>query len=120
HLIDLITSPVQTHDVRLSLARYLSRYRTGITFEQLLSQASSDIQGSFRRDVLPGGANFVSEAAYAAVLSTHLPALRRLYRDYFSRTGAAAMLFPCTLVPALPIGAEADVRIRGRKVSFDT
>jgi indoleacetamide hydrolase len=120
HLIDLITNPVQNHDVRLALARYLREYRVGLTFEQLVSQASPDIQDIFRRDVLPGGANFVSEAAYAAAVSVHLPALHSLYRDYFSRTGVAALVFPATLVPALPIGTEADVTIAGRQVSFET
>ena len=120
HLIGLITEPVQNHDVRVALAHYLGEYRAGVTFEQLVSQASPDIQEIFRSDVLPGGPNFVSEAAYAAVLSTHLPTLQRLYRDYFSRTGVAALVFPATMVPALPIGTEADVMIHGRRVSFET
>jgi len=119
-LIDLITEPVQNHDVRLALARYLRRYHAGVTFEQLTSQASEDIQALFRSDVLPGGANFITEAVYRAAIDTHLPALRRLYRDYFAHTGVAAMIFPATLVPALPIGSESDVTIRGQTVSFET
>ena len=109
HLIDLITEPVQNHDVRLALARYLRQYRAGVTFEQLVSEASADIRTLFGSDVLPGGANFVSEATYSAAVETHLPALRRLYRDYFARTGVLALIFPTTLVPALPIGTEADL-----------
>lgn len=119
HLIDLITYPVQNHDVRVALAQYLKKYRAGITFEQLLSQASSDIKESFRTDVLPGGANFVSEESYSAAVGTHLPALQRLFRGYFDRTGVAALVFPATRVPALPIGSEADVEIQGRKIPFD-
>jgi len=46
----------------------------------------------------------------------HAPAkLRQLYRDYFKRTGVAAILFPATLVPALPIGSEDDVTIQGQR-----
>jgi len=120
HLIELITDPVQNHDVRLTLAKYLTEYGTGLTFEQLVNEASPDIQQSFRSDVLPGGAHFVTETAYAAVLSTHLPALQRLYRDYFLRTGVAAIIFPATLVPApLIANGEADVVIRGQKVPFE-
>jgi len=119
HLIDLVTEPVQNHDVRLALARYLEEYHAGVTFEELLRQASPDIQAIFRRYVLPGGADFVSEAAYTEARDTHLPALKRLYRDYFARTGVAAIVFPATMVPALPIGSEADVTIRGRQVSFE-
>ena len=120
HLIDLITEPVQNHDVRLALARYLAHYHADVTFEQLVSQASPDIQSLFRSDVLPGSANFVSEATYAAAVTMHLPTLRSLYRHYFARTGVAALIFPTTLVPALPIGTEADLTIAGQTVSFET
>jgi len=119
-LIDLVTEPVQNHDVRLALPRYLREYHAGISFEQLVSQASPDIQQIFRRDVLPGGANFISEAAYAAVRDTHLPRLQSLYHDYFARSGVAAIIFPAIMVPALPIGTEEDVTIRGRRISFET
>ena len=119
-LIELITEPVQNHDVRLALADYLRQYHAGITFEQLIQQASPDIQKIFRRYVLPGGAEFVSEGAYAAIRSTYLPQLHRLYRDYFRRTAVAAIVFPTTMVPALPIGREAAVTIRGRQIPFET
>ena len=119
-LIDLITEPVENHDVRLALADYLREYQAGISLEQLLQQASPDIQQVFRRYVLPGGADFISEAAYEAIRKTHLPRLHRLYRDYFARTGVAAIVFPTTMVPALPIGAEGKVEIRGRQVGFET
>ncbi len=118
-LIELTTYPVENHDVRLALARYLARYGTGVTFEQLVSQSSVDIQASFRDDVLPGGRNFVSDAEYSSAITTHLPKLRRLLSEYFSRTGVAALIFPATRVAALPIGAEGDVTIRGRPVPFD-
>lgn len=120
HLIDLITEPVQNHDVRLALPDYLHKYHAGISFEELIRQASPDIQETFRRYVLPGGADFVSEAAYAAIRKTHLPRLHALYRDYFARTGVAAIVFPTTMVPAVPIGSEDPVTIRGRRVSFET
>jgi indoleacetamide hydrolase len=118
-LIDLITYPVEMHDVRLALTRYLERYRTGVTFEQLVSQASADIQASFRDFLLPGSRNFISDAEYGSAVATHLPTLKRLYRDYFSHTGVAAVVFPATRVAALPIGAEREVTIQGRQVPFD-
>jgi Asp-tRNA(Asn)/Glu-tRNA(Gln) amidotransferase A subunit family amidase len=119
-LIELTTNPVQNHDVRTALVRYLKDYGTGLSFDDVVNQASADIRRDFHRDVLPGGPNFVTEAAYAAARDTHLPALRRLYQDHFARTRVAAMVFPTTLVPALPIGAEDAVNIRGRSVSFET
>jgi Asp-tRNA(Asn)/Glu-tRNA(Gln) amidotransferase A subunit family amidase len=49
-----------------------------------------------------------------------LPALRRLYHEYFARTGVAAMVFPTTLVPAPLIGEETTVEVRGRPLPFET
>ena len=118
-LIDLTTDAVQNHDVRVALARYLKEYGTGVDFDTLVAQASPDIQKVFRSDVLPGGANFVTEAVYAAARDQHLPALRRLYREYFARTGVAAMVFPTTMVPAPRIGEETTVEVRGRLLPFD-
>src|SRR3984893_15755693 len=85
-LIELTTDAVQNHDVRISLGRYLQEYGAQLTFEQVVRQASPDIRALFRSDVLPGGPNFVSEDTYAAARDIHLPALRRVYRDYFART----------------------------------
>ena len=119
-LIDLTTDQVQNHDVRISLARYLKEYGTGVTFDELVARASPDIRTIFRSDVLPGGANFVSESVYAAARDRYLPELRRLYQDYFSRTGVAAMVFPAIRVPAPLIGEETTVQIRDRPVSFES
>src|SRR6202011_6243698 len=96
HLIDLTTDPVQNHDVRPELARYLKEYGAGLRVEELIARASPDIREIFRTDVMPGGVNVVSEAAYAAARDQHLPALRRLFQEYFARTQVAAIVFPAT------------------------
>jgi len=119
-LIDLTTDAVQNHDVRIALPAYLKEYGAGVDFDTLVAQASPDIQRVFRSDVLPGGANFVTEPKYAAARDQYLPALRRLYQDYFARTGVAAMVFPTTLVPAPRIGEETTVDVGGRPLPFDT
>ncbi len=118
-LIELTTDAVQNHDVRVALARYLKEYGAGVDFETLVARASPDIQRVFRSDVLPGGANFVTEPVYAAARDQHLPALRGLYQDYFSRTGVAAMVFPTTLVAAPKIGEETRVSVGDRSLPFD-
>jgi mandelamide amidase len=119
-LIDQITEPIQNHDVRLALARYLARYQAGIRFETLVRSASPDIRELFADAVLPDAPHRVSDEAYEGAVHTGLPRLHRLYIDYFKRTGVRGILFPVTLVPALPIGSEADVTIAGRTVSFET
>jgi indoleacetamide hydrolase len=118
-LIELTTDNVQNHDVRIALAAYLKDYGAGVDFDALIAQASADIQKLFRSDVLPGGANFVTEAEYAAARDQHLPALRHLYREYFAKNRLSAIVFPATQVPAPRIG-ESTIDVRGRPLPFDT
>jgi mandelamide amidase len=118
-LVDLTTDQVQNHDVRVALARYLEQYETGVTLEELIAQASPDIRATFKSDVMPGGANFVTEPVYAAARDRFLPELRQLYRKYFEETGVAAMVFPATRVPPPRIGEETTLDIRGQAVPFD-
>jgi len=70
--------------------------------------------------VLPGGTHFPSEASYARARDQHLPALRRLFRDYFAREGVAAIVFPTTLTPAPRIGVDQELDIGGRRLPFET
>ncbi|HUI60919.1 MAG TPA: amidase family protein [Steroidobacteraceae bacterium] len=119
HLISLITDPVQNHDVRPSLTRYLARYRTGVSFAQLLAQASPDVRVMIEA-ALPGGSDFVPEEQYQQAVKVHLPALHALYRDYFTRTGVQAIVFPTTILPAPKIGEETmEVVVRGRRMPLD-
>jgi mandelamide amidase len=118
-LIDLITYEVQNHDVRIELARYLTTYGAPVNFDELIAQASQDIRAVFASSVLPGGRDFVPEASYHAAVEVHLPALRREFAAAFARSGAAAFVFPATMVTAPPIGVEDELTIAGRQVPFD-
>jgi mandelamide amidase len=118
-LIERITNPVQNHDVRYSLVRYLEEYGAGVSFDQLLSQASPDIQRDFR-DLLPGGKLFVGDKEYRVVRDQHLPKLKEVYQQYFARTGVAAIVFPATMIPPPLIGEDVEVSIGGKKVPFET
>ena len=118
-LINLVTDQVQNHDVRVELPRYLETYHAGVSFADVVAQASADIRAIFTRDVLPGGPGFVSEETYRAAVDVYLPKLRQIFRDYFARTGAAAMVFPATMVTAPRIGEETAVSIRGQAVPFE-
>lgn len=114
-----ITYPVIAHDAPSAVGQYLSENNASLTFEQLIDKASPDIRDGLRA-VLPGGADFVPDAAYAVLVREHIPLLRRQFHDYFSRTGVSAIVFPVTCVPPLPIGPEGDVKIGGRQVSLYT
>jgi indoleacetamide hydrolase len=120
HLIELTTNPIQNHDVRYTLKKYLEDFQVGITFDQLVAQASADIKRDFARYVLPGGQFFVSDADYQTARDVHLPKLRDHFQTYFARTGVAAIVFPATMVPPPMIGQEDDVPSGGNKVPFET
>jgi len=118
-LIQLTTNPILFHDWPLTLRKYLEDYETGVTLDRLVAQASSDIKRDLV-DVAPGGRFFVPDAIYQAARDVHLPKLRQKFRDYFGRTGVAAIVFPATMVPPPLIGEADEVMINGKKVSFVT
>jgi indoleacetamide hydrolase len=118
-LIALTTDIIQNHDVRPSLTRYLAHYHAGISFEALFAEASPDVRVMIGT-ALPGGRDFVPDEQYREATQVHLPALRRLYRDYFARTGVHAIVFPTTILPAPKIGEETmEVEVRGKRMPLD-
>jgi indoleacetamide hydrolase len=118
-LVELTTIPIEIHDVRFALAKYLEEYGAGITFDELISHASADIRRDFR-DLLPGGKLFVGEAEYQVVRGQYLPKLKETYRQHFARTGVTALVFPATMIPPPLIGEDVEVSIGGKKVAFET
>ena len=118
-LLERTTLPIQNHDVGIELARYLQDYGAGVSLQELVAQASVDIRDVFRSDVLPGGANRISEAVYATAVQRDLPALRHLYQLYFSTSGVTALLFPTAPLPPPLIGDQGLLLVGGRKVAFD-
>jgi Asp-tRNA(Asn)/Glu-tRNA(Gln) amidotransferase A subunit family amidase len=118
-LIDLTRLPIQNHDARYALKKYLELYEAGVTVDQLIALASADIQRDFR-DLLPGGKFFVGDGAYKVACDVHLPTLKETYREYFARTGVAAIVFPATMIPPTLIGDDVEVTIGRKKVAFET
>ena len=108
HLIGLITNQVQNHDFRPYMTRYLANYHTGGNFlDQLIARASPDIQRMVVPAIDSSNSDFVPDARYREIVSVHLPALHAMYRDYFRRSGVAAIVFPATILPAPPISGSA-------------
>jgi indoleacetamide hydrolase len=118
-VVDHATDQIQNHDVRFALARYLSTYGAPVDLEQLIARASPDIRAIFRRDVLPGGENFVTETVYVAARDRYVPELKRAYHEYFARHRLDAMVFPATRVAAPLIGDETTLDIAGQAVPFE-
>jgi indoleacetamide hydrolase len=120
HLISLVTDPIQNHDVKPSLTRYLAEYHTGITFDTLLAQMSPDVRALIDPAITPGGTDFVPDAQYEQIVKVHWPALRAMYREYFARSGVAAVVFPATILAAPPLGEESmEVEVHGHRMPLD-
>ena len=90
-----------------------------VDFDHLLAQASPDIQAMFRDSVLPGAPHAVAESRYAAARDVHLPALRRLFREFFARQRLDAMVLPATMIAAPRIGEDVSVTLGARTERFD-
>jgi indoleacetamide hydrolase len=123
-LIERITDRVTDHDFRPAMKRYLAEHHAGVTFDELIAQASPDIRRMIEPLLKPSGKDFVTAAQYEEIVKVHLPALSAMYRDYFGRTGVAAIIFPAMILPAPPIKGSAReedmyVEVRGRRMLFD-
>ncbi len=117
-LIGLTTFQIQAYDLVPSLITFLADYGTGVTFEQVRAQASPDIKQAF--DLFaPGAKGAVSKSAYLAARDVHLPRLKAVFQAYFAANGVAALVFPATRMPAVPIGTDT-VELGGKKIPFDT
>jgi mandelamide amidase len=76
---------------------------TGITLADIAAKVSSpDVKGAF-------GAILADAFGkdYEAALRVHRPKLQALYADYFAAHRLDAMLFPTTILPAVPIDLAA-------------
>jgi len=119
NLIGLTTAPAQLVDVERRFSEYLETFSAGITFNDVLAQASDDIKGVFADYVLPGGKYSFSQEAYDAARDVHIPLLKETMRAYFSDNDIVAMVFPATMMPAPPIGEDIMVKIGGKPITLE-
>ncbi len=117
-LISLTTAHVQGYHVKPMLDRYLQEFGAGITIEELLEQASPDLQEAMRL-YTPGGEMGPTEADFIAARDIHLPALRETMQTYFDANNLDAMIFPATQIVAPPIGQDDEVQLNGKTVPFE-
>lgn len=118
-LIDATTAAVQLFHVMPMLTKYLADFNTGVSFDQVIEQASPDIQATFSQYVLPDGEFTPTEEEFAAARDQHLPALRITLDDYYRENDLAAMIFPATQIVAPPIGHDLETTLNGRTVPFE-
>ena len=118
-LIELTTAPVQILDVVPRFNDYLGTHGAGLSFSDVLAEASDDIQQVFADYVLPGGKYSLPQDAFDAARDVHLPVLRDTMRAYFRDNDIVAMIFPATMLPAPPIGEDVTVNVNGKPVRLD-
>jgi Asp-tRNA(Asn)/Glu-tRNA(Gln) amidotransferase A subunit family amidase len=118
-LVGLTTNQCQSISVLETMDTYLNKYGAGLTIEELLEQASPDIQQAFKHAVLPGGDFAFTQAQYEEARDVHVPALRQTMADYFNDNDLAAMIFPTTMAPASPIGDDTTVDVNGERIGIE-
>ena len=109
--------PVSTilgYETMPAITAFLQAQGTGVTFEQLLQQASESMQGTLKAHAL--AANRPTPDVYESALTQRLR-IREEICQYFEQHRLIALAFPPVLVPPPQIGEEAQVTIRGQQVS---
>jgi indoleacetamide hydrolase len=93
---------------------YLAESGATVTFEQVVADLGSPDVAAIFADMLT---HRVAEADYHTARDDTMTRVKTLYRDYFARHGAAAVVFPATVLPARPIGQDDVVSLCGRQIS---
>lgn len=94
-----------------SISQYLQEQDTRLGFEQLLAQASPNIQSIYRMSSPP------ARAAYEAALQQRAQ-LRAAIQQYFDENAIDALVFPSTLAAAPTLGDNLEFDIGGERVSI--
>jgi indoleacetamide hydrolase len=119
-LIERTTSIIQGREFAPEVTGYLERYGASVSFAQLMAAASEDVRHDIATSAAPGGRYYAADAVYRAAREQYLPELRAACQAYFAHTGAAAIVFPTTLIPAPRIGEDPGFDVSGRRVGFRT
>jgi Asp-tRNA(Asn)/Glu-tRNA(Gln) amidotransferase A subunit family amidase len=107
--------PVTFYEMPRDVSRYLEESGAKITIKELAAQiASPDVKPPF--DTFAFGPRAITQEAYDAAIKQTRPAYQAAYRDYFRSHDLAAIVYPTTILPARPIGDDAEVELNGKKV----
>jgi mandelamide amidase len=105
--------PVALYEAYDDMVAYLAGNNTRVTVQQLAAAiVSPDVKGTYDGLVIPRklpGPSGVVDAApvYRAAMTTHRPALVRLYADTFANQRLDALVFPTVPRVALPATPES-------------
>ena len=110
-----LTRTINLYETAKNMSAFLKQQGAGISFEDLISQASSDIQSLFRDRIVPGAPNAVTQEQYKSAVAQLAP-LREAVRRYFAYHRVVLLAFPCVRMPPPLIGEDKEIEILGVKV----
>ncbi|MSV35468.1 MAG: indoleacetamide hydrolase [Bryobacterales bacterium] len=109
------TIPTTYYETLYDTSRYLQESGEHITIQEFAARIGSpDVKTYYETLVLGAGAP--TRAAYEAAMKNR-PVLQAAYRNYFQSHNVAAIAFPTTVLPARPIGEDAEIDLNGKKLS---
>ena len=113
-LLDIVKMSIDTvgtimdYESKAAIAAFLEAHGTGVTFDQMLQQASEEIRDDFK-DAPP------TQDVYQSALAQR-QRIREEIRRYYEQHGIVALAFPPIMIPPPQIGEERKIFIRGQKV----
>jgi indoleacetamide hydrolase len=107
-----LTRTVHLYETAANMAGFLAQHDSGVTFEDLVSQLSPDLQPLFRDRVVAGAPNAVTKEQYEAALAQLVP-LREGVRRYFADHNVSVLAFPAVRVLPPLIGEDKEIEILG-------
>jgi len=110
-----LTRTVHLYETAANMSAFLAEHEAGISFADLVSQASPEIQSLFRDRIVPGAPNAVSKVQYEAAVAQLAP-LREAVRRYFVDHDVSVLAFPAVRMPPPLIGEDREIEILGQKV----
>lgn len=110
-----LTRTINRYETAKNMSAFLKQQRAGISLEDLISQASSDIRTLFRDGILPGAPNAITEEQYKSAVA-QLAHLREAVRRYFVDNSVVVLAFPSVRMPPPLIGEDKEIEILGVKV----
>jgi mandelamide amidase len=110
-----LTRTVHLYETAANVSAFLAENDSGVTFEDLVSQLSPDLQPLFRDRIVAGAPNAVTREQYDAALA-RVSTLREAVRRYFSDNRVSVLAFPAVRMPPPLIGEDKEIEILGQKV----
>ena len=110
-----LTRTINLYETAENMSAFLTQHGAGISFDDLVSRASPDIQSLFRDRVVPGAPNAVTQEQYESAVAQLAP-LREAVRRYFVDHDIVLLAFPTVRMPPPLIGEDKEVEILGLKV----